>query len=218
MTKGTPKQPPRWNWGLPVTNRVFTPYAIALGQLALAWNGLHETLALLFSMIMGGGDIGRYLAIWHAIKVDRAQRDILLAAARAAELSGSPYPKLVSDLKWICGKANAVEGARNDALHSPLWGARRGPGSALVMPITGLGHVRAQELQAKDLLSEFRWCRDAALVLTQFVRDLDAAISEFGLAWPDRPAWPNRGQTQKSTPRHPVRNAKPPRQPRSSRP
>jgi hypothetical protein len=218
MRIGAKAKPPNWNWGLPVTNRAFGPYVTALGQLALAWNSLHETLAVLFSMVMGGGYVGQYLAIWHEIKVDRAQRDILLAAARADQLRGPKYPRLVSDLEWICAKANTVEDARNDALHSPLWGSQRGPGYTLVMPATGLGHVRAQKLQAKDLLSEFRWCRDASLVLTEFARELDTAMSEFGLAWPDRPVWPNRGQTKKSRLRRPVRQPKPPRPPRSSQP
>jgi hypothetical protein len=206
VTKATaPKQPPRWNWGLPVTNRAFGPYVAALGQLTLAWNDLHETLAILFSMVMGGGYVGQYLAIWHAIKVDRAQRDILVAAAKADQLRGTSYSRLVPDLEWICVKANAVEDARNDALHSPLWGSQRGPGSILVMPAAGLGHVRAQKLLTKDLLIEFRWCRDASLVLTGFAREIDIAMSEFGLAWPDRPVWPNRGKTKKSKPRHPAR-------------
>jgi hypothetical protein len=154
VTKATtPKQPSGWNWGLPVTDQAFEPYVTALGQLTLAWNDLHETLAIVFSMVMGGGDVGQYLAIWHAIKVDRAQREILLAAAKVDELRGPRYPRLVPDLEWICRKAEAVEDARNDALHSPLWGSQRGPGSTLVIPLTGLGHVRAQKLMAKDLLT-----------------------------------------------------------------
>jgi hypothetical protein len=163
-----------------------------LGQLTLAWNDLHETLAIVFSMVMGGGDVGQYLAIWHAIKVDRAQREILLAAAKVDELRGPRYPRLVPDLEWICRKADAVEDARNDALHSPLWGSQRGPGSTLVIPLTGLGHVRAQKLMAKDLLTDFHWCRDASQVLTGFARELDIAMTEFGLAWPDRPDWRDR--------------------------
>ena len=213
MTKPTtPKQPRGWNWGLPVTDRAFEPYVTALGQLTLAWNHLHETLAIVFSMVMGGGDVGQYLAIWHAIKVDRAQRDILLAAAKVDELRGPRYPRLVPDLEWICRKADAVEDARNDALHSPLWGSQRGPGSTLVIPLTGLGHVRAQKLMAKDLLTDFHWCRDASQVLTGFARELDIAMTEFGLAWPDRPDWRDR---PKAPPRV-ARQVKPPRPPRSS--
>ena len=214
MTEATtPKQSPRWNWGLPITDRAFEPYVTAMGQLTLAWNGLHETLAILFSMVMGGGNVGKFLAIWHAIKVDRTQRDILLAAARADQFPGfESYPRLVPDLEWMCDKAHKVEGARNDALHSPLWGSQRGPGSTLVIPLTGLGHVRAQKLMAKDLLTDFHWCRDASQVLTGFARELDIAMTEFGLAWPDRPDWRDR---PKAPPRV-ARQVKLPRPPRSS--
>jgi hypothetical protein len=188
------RQSADWNWSLPVTNRVFDPYTKALGQLALAWNELHETLSVVFCMVMGGGMVNQFLAIWHEIKVDRAQRDILLAAAKAGAMNSSQFPKLISDIEWIWKRANEVEDARNDALHSPLWGSRRGPSTSVVIPMTGLGHVRARKLEAKDILSEFRWCRDATLVLTAFARDLDRAMQAYGLAWPDRPSWPNRGQ------------------------
>jgi hypothetical protein len=212
----TPNPPSAWNWGYPVTNKVFRPYAIALGQLALAWNELHETLALVFCMTMGRGMVNQYLAIWHAIKVDRAQRDILLSAAKA--IDGSPYPTLAADLEWICIKANAVEDARNDALHSPLFSSRYPSIGPSVRPMTGLGHVRAKKLEARDLLNEFRWCRDASQILTKFARDLDLAMSGFGLSWPDRPAWPNRGQTKRKKPRLQVRPTKPPLLPESSPP
>ena len=210
-----PKKSAGWNWSLPVTSRVFDPYTKALGQLALAWNELHETLSVVFCMVMGGGLVNQFLAIWHEIKVDRAQRDILLAAARAGQMNGSPFPRLVADLEWIWTKAREVEDARNDALHSPLWGSHRGPGASVVVPMTGLGHVRAKKLGAKDLLSEFRWCRDAAVVLTAFARELDHAMQGYGLAWPDRPDWPNRGQTKKKKPHRQAGQAKPqpPRQP-----
>src|ERR1700730_18254342 len=141
MSKGRgPRKSTGWNWSLPVTSRAFDRYTRALGQLALAWNELHETLSLLFCMVMGGGIVNQYLAIWHEIKVDRAQRDILLAAAKAGAMNGSPFPGLVEDLEWIWKRANEVEDARNDALHSPLWGSHRGPGASVVVPMTGLGH------------------------------------------------------------------------------
>ena len=43
-------------WKDPRTNlsrTEFRPYATALGQIALAWNGLHERLAFLFCMANG---------------------------------------------------------------------------------------------------------------------------------------------------------------------
>jgi hypothetical protein len=55
-----------------------------IGQIALALNGFQSELAMLFCTVMGGGYSNQFLAIWHALKNDAAQRDILEAAAREA--------------------------------------------------------------------------------------------------------------------------------------
>jgi hypothetical protein len=138
---------------LPYTDRAFMPYVTALGQLTLAWNGLHEVLALLFCTVMGGGMSNQFLAVWHALRTDRAQRDILLAALKS-DVRGVVPSKFFEDIEWICKRADVVEDARNDALHSPLWASKRGPGNTIVTPIVGLGHVRAQRLSEKA--SHFR--------------------------------------------------------------
>jgi hypothetical protein len=104
---------------IPPTHPAFRPYVVALGQLALAWNALHETLALLYCRIMGGSMVNQHLAVWHALKVDRAQRDILIAAAQSNTWGAMPV-KFMEDIKWLCGRADALEDLRNDALHSPL--------------------------------------------------------------------------------------------------
>jgi hypothetical protein len=182
---------------VPYTHRGFLPYVSALGQLTLEWNGLHETLAMLFCLVMGGGFVGKFLAIWHALKVDRAQRGILLAAVKSdADFSDARRNRLIEDISWICAQADVVEEARNNALHSPLFGLRS-PEDFAVVPITGLGHIRAQKLsrelsQRKGLLAEFRWCRDAAHILNKFSSDLDLALRDSQNPWPDRPEWPIR--------------------------
>ncbi|MCX7309122.1 MAG: hypothetical protein NTZ72_14715, partial [Afipia sp.] len=45
----------------------FRPYAIAIGELALAWNGLHDVLGRLFWTIVGKSNYAS-LAVWHSIK------------------------------------------------------------------------------------------------------------------------------------------------------
>ncbi len=72
-----------WADSLPPTDKAFEPLALALGQLALSWNDLHETLAIVFCSVMGGGSTTHLLAIWHALTSDRAQREILKAAVNA---------------------------------------------------------------------------------------------------------------------------------------
>lgn len=113
-----------WRESLPPTNLAFRPYVTALGQLALAWNELHETMCLLFCTVMGGGFIGQYLAVWHTIKSDRAQREVLFAAISSdtnRPINDPSYEHLKGEIKWICGKADSLEETRNNALHSPLF-------------------------------------------------------------------------------------------------
>jgi len=70
------------------SHKIYAPYVAALGQLALAWNGFHETLSLLFCRLVAekhpptkfDNTSGQLLAIWHALKSDRGQREILQAA------------------------------------------------------------------------------------------------------------------------------------------
>ena len=45
---------------------------------------------------MGGGAINQHLAVWHALKADRAQRDILLAAAQS-NMSGAIPVRFMDD-------------------------------------------------------------------------------------------------------------------------
>jgi hypothetical protein len=81
---------------------------------------------------------------------------------------------------------------RANALHSPLWAFERMSQETIVMPIIGFGHVRAKKLFEKNLLSEYRWCRDASLALTQFAGEIRIAVTDWMLPWPDQPKWPKR--------------------------
>jgi hypothetical protein len=188
------------------TSKSFRPYTLALGQLALAWNGLHETLAQLYCRLMAGGLMGKepvnqHLAVWHALKMDRAQRQILLAAAKSNTWGAVPVT-LIDDIKWICGRADVVEDARNDALHSPLWAYERGPRETIVMPVTFLGHVRATKLFDKDLLVEFRWCRDAAIALDDYAIGIADSLFDPMKPWPGRPLWLDQGRPKRLNPHH----------------
>jgi hypothetical protein len=44
-----------WADSIPYTHKAFRPHITVLGQLTLAWNDLHQTLAILFCSVMGGG-------------------------------------------------------------------------------------------------------------------------------------------------------------------
>jgi hypothetical protein len=185
------------------TRPEFRPYATALGQLALAWNGLHERLAFLFCMVMGGGQVNHFFAVWYAVKNDRAQRDMLLASAKVDISNLSSWsPKMLDEITWIYGKCNEVEEVRNNALHSPLILMRRGPDERIVEPAYHMGHERAIKLARKqNLMVELRWCRNAATVLSQYTYEIDGAMEGRGSLWPDRPRWPTREETKSKKPR-----------------
>jgi hypothetical protein len=205
-----------WAPSVPFTHKAFRPYVMVLGQLALAWNDLHLTLAMLFCHAMGGGIVKQFLAVWNAIKSDRAQRAMLVAALKAKNDSHHIHSKMSVDVTWICQRADALEDLRNDAIHSPLWGVPIAKGAS-VQPVAGLGNIRATKLQNKNLLAEFRWCRDSATQLRNFAMKIDAALSGRG-SWPEKPKLPVRPATNVKQPHPQERKAKHPRRPQPSQP
>ena len=158
-------------------------------------------MGLLFCSVMGGGISNQFLAVWHAISNDRAQRGMLEAAAREPLRLGQDLWDIISnEVHWINVEATKIEDIRNDALHSPLWGYQRGEKETIIIPVAGLGHRRAKKLQEakRGLLAEFRYCRDAALILTDYVKDIEEFLGARGpRTWPERPSLPNRGKTNR---------------------
>lgn len=202
------------------TSAQFRPYAIALGQLALAWNGLHVRLCLSFCTAMGGGYSNAFLAVWHAVTSDRQQRE-MLKSALTSHLEPRLSKRFIDDINWVCERADRIEEERNNALHSPLWAIPGTTGAKSVVPLFGLGHKRAKRLAGKDLLVEFRLCRDRAMILDGFVSSIEFALARSaGLAprpWPERPSWPVHQPPKKQSLRPREHKAKHLRPPRSSR-
>lgn len=196
------------------TARVFDPYTKAIGQLALAWNDLHESLAALFATIMLGrppteGEAVDFapLFVWYSSKSDRAQREMLRGAIRYHQPSGglkpptvwaSLRPILYEEVKWLLDRSDALEEDRNNAIHSPLFTtdgtALQGTGRQRVMPAFWQFHPRAMKLNKKeDLLIEFRLYRDIALSLADYAHLMDVSLTNpASRPWPDRPSLPTR--------------------------
>src|SRR5271166_6322302 len=104
----------------------FRPYVTALGQFALAWNDLQESLGALFWTIMSPRPVegafvhSEALHVWHAIKSDRSQREMLKTAINHLTIDWQ-RPKLVGETNWLVDRANELANWRNDAIHSPLF-------------------------------------------------------------------------------------------------
>jgi hypothetical protein len=205
------------------TEIIFAPYVSLVGQIALAWNDLHEKLAHLFWTLMGGGSMDRPIGVWNSQGFDRARRDLLRAALMAAsprELAS--HPKLVDDIKWLLDRTGKLENNRNDAVHSPLHVIRNQliVFLGIVPPVVSdelLQNRRALNLAGKNLIEVFTWTRESILVLRDFAALLDRALAADGAPWPDRPSLPARPH-QKSLQQEKApspRKARPPRPPPS---
>jgi hypothetical protein len=92
------------------TSAEFKPYVVALGQLALAWNDLQESLAALFWTLANPppqpGDRVNYipLRIWASIKSDRIQREILRTVINHSQTNWG-RDRMTKDLIWLVDKA-----------------------------------------------------------------------------------------------------------------
>jgi hypothetical protein len=213
------------------TSPEFRPYVTALGQLALAWNDLQESLAALFWTLMNpppmAGDTVNYtpLHVWASIKSDRTQRDMLKAISKHPPAFWNKS-EIKTDVGWLVDRASELEILRNDAVHSPLFSVSKSlyggfvlnPGEPIA-PAYWLFNPRAVKLSKRtNLLIEFRYCRDYAIRLADYAQLIDRSLVNPRGEWPHKPSLPTRkgksNQSRKSA--HPPKGQqKSP--PRSSR-
>ena len=187
------------------------PYVTALGQFALAWNDLQYNLCELFSLACldqppRAGDTISYLPhyVWHAIKSDRSQRDMLEAAIKHSKLgAGSEFGK---HGKWLVDKVGSLEERRNNILHSPLIVLHVGNDSRKIIANMYGRNPRAVKLNmAVDLLEEVRSARDNAIKLSDYAYLLAMALMGAPrTAWPDKPELQGQRQKEKTATQTPT--------------
>lgn len=180
------------------TEKDFRPYATALGQLVFAWSDLHERLGFVFAALMGG-KTDRNMALWNAPQFDRPKRKLLEATVLGlTPKDEAAHPGMCEGLFWLLSEADKLEDTRNNAVHSPVqltFGkamARHFVLYQYATPNISLRHPRAQRLLGKDLLSEYRWARDATLILRDYAVSAHAAIQGSRTSWPSKPRLPAR--------------------------
>jgi len=174
-----------------VVRKHLDPYATEIGHIAIAWNRLHENLALLFWHAIGPG--AAPFAIWNTLGSDRTQREVLRAAVQANAFSGRSDRKRISeDALWLLKQADKLADQRNDAVHGPITTLTDTlTGETTVAPQTFFGNRRAKKLEKKDLISEFIWYRKSIETLSSYAADL---IRErpSSTTWPAKPQLPKR--------------------------
>lgn len=168
----------------------FEAYCLALGKVAHAWNYLHEKFAGLFAVV-SATDHEIAEAIWHAVKNERSQRDMLLEAAKACvRLNKWPEtPAAYEEIKWLVDRANGIGDLRNTVIHAPcslyIGGGENGGhemGAAFFN-----GNHQAKKLAGRRVLREFEWCERATETLSRYVPEVHT-----GIAFPGRYPWPTR--------------------------
>ena len=175
-------------------------HAEALGHVSLAWTRLHEIMAILFGLLLRPVPEEKAYAIWHSIKNDRSQRDMLSALAQAALPSEGEARKAI---KWAMDNLLSLENSRNDALHAPyvlVHDEERGP-TMIANDLTG--NKRAANLAGRDLGAELESYKKnftaVADYLWEVARRLSAsdnalALGRFG-TMPPPPSLPKPAQS-----------------------
>jgi hypothetical protein len=153
------------------TAKLLDEHAQALGYVALAWTQLHMTMAEVYAQLLTPGAKRKSLATWHAIRNDRAQRDMLLAVAEVVLKPGDPVlGDKHNGLIWFYNQMDSFENKRNDALHAPYTVIFEGLGLSLV-PDYSRGNPRALNLRERtDLAAELKSYRENILALDQHLR------------------------------------------------
>jgi hypothetical protein len=176
-------------------SRQFKSYATAIGQFVLAWNDLHEVLAVLYWTLLGFDD--KVLDSWNEAKFDHKKRALITRWTKSTpDKSKALMPQLYNDLDWLIGQIDSLAEPRNDTAHSPLTIIKDtffvNPDlfknfKTGVAPNTTWGNSRAKRLLGKNLLNEFRQHRKTASKLADFALNMERSLADEHTPWPKRP-------------------------------
>jgi hypothetical protein len=173
----------------------FESYFMAAGRVVHAWNDMQEELGRLFCDITGmSGSMG--MAVWHSLRSDLAQRQMLKAAIeqKAGEYDfGRRFPKAQADIGALLGEINKLSDRRNAAVHAPC-SIVANKGEIEIFPIPWFGNPNAAKLAGKNILAEFEWYERTAIVYRSHVRQIAYALSHPEEPWPDKPRKPTLGE------------------------
>jgi hypothetical protein len=195
------------------TSAEYRPYALAIGQVALVWNELHEVLCGFYVSLVSTIEEEKIAAAWQSLPSDRTKRGMLRAViAKLGHKEERRNPRAREDLKWLFGQLDRLEDDRNNAIHAPLrtfrnwvWITIIGRSEG-VQPDDTQENKRATNLRNKELLAEFRNARDEITIFRDYVEAIGDAWEWDDVrrcTWPDRPQLPSRGQKKTGTVRTP---------------
>ena len=147
--------------------------ALHLGRIAFAWNLLHDRLGKLFTVLATPHNERAGWAIWHSLKSDLAQRDMLRALI--AELLGETDP-LRAQITEALNAINGLQADRNNALHAPYWIVSQ-DGESKLAPYDVNGNRLATPLSGRNLETELGSYRENILKMWSFTMLLIASAT-----------------------------------------
>lgn len=171
----------------------FESIALALGQVALAWNDLHLSLSGLFGTVVHIGNGVMSGAIWNSLHSDKAQRDMLQAAITTNALGYELKNKTREEILWVLNRSQKLANDRNNALHVPLVRAAEGE----VVSFFGLGNQRALNLKDNNLERLFSCVYEDIMILSGYVDGIEESIRRPQIDFPIRPRLTNRADVKK---------------------
>ena len=158
-------------------------HAADVGHVAIAWNGLHDVLGQLFSVVISPHSRSAAIAAWGAIVSDRSKRDMLKATVLKRFEDNEKELRWVADVEWLLGHITPLEDRRNNAVHA-AYGFVLEEGAIKVAPSTWNGNPRSWKLRDKDLGLEFKSCAAHIKSLTEFRSgfDFDSLVNAWHAA------------------------------------
>lgn len=166
-------------------SELMTAHATRIGHAVIAWNRLHDNLGVTFADLINPDQQYIGLTVWHAMKSDSAQRDVLTAVIKTVLPDENKYR---IDLCWILTETGKLSGHRNNYIHAAFISLIDDGGIKLI-PDHFTGNRKAGKLVDTDL------DRDLSM-LEQDLSQLEVFLSRIRAfhdyppphdAWPDRP-------------------------------
>lgn len=163
-------------------NDAFHPVALGLGQVVLAWNDLLVSCSGLFGAIINIPNRLIPNNIWYAVASDRDQMEILRRLGSSVALGLTIPPKIRAEIKWILKHATDLINLRNELVHSPFVNSNGSIG-----PLHLGVHRKALTFERRDVLQECTWFFESAIILRNYVDNLEEALTRPDYTLPERP-------------------------------
>lgn len=143
-------------------------HARALGEVLHAWNRAHAALFMVFARVSTNNDFSLALAIWQTGSGDKAQRQLLDAAANVAL---QDRRALLHAVRWALAVMGEIGTYRNDIAHSEMTFYY-----TELIPGMTVKESAAERLSRRRLDTNWRALRGDLHAIAHYLAHLDATL------------------------------------------